>query len=297
MVFVSLMNGQLVVFSKIMSNPNKHVSVDEGKWCLANPKFITVASCEPDSISKLLIIGDRSLWYSYGQNVFIFRIEDFHLESKFCVQSGTIQPQAQLISIDNMEPNSDHSGVWLSFKSNPFIQLYDSKEHTLLFEVNFYDPVDKILGYGNEIIRQHKVACLKATSLLNVKNLKENSDTLFVGTSAGIVLYLNITSEQFQSLRAPEGTSSDTKPRVASLKHGHTGFVKFLHIIEVEPCASLRQKMEVNNESESDMPITSEVFLLSGGTGVDLYGPCEDPRLQRMSSEEDNTNHLLLWKL
>lgn len=52
----------------------------------------------------------------------------------------------------------------------------------LLFEVNLAPSVNKMLSNCDDIIRQHKAACLRVTSLLACKDL------IWIGTSAGVIL-------------------------------------------------------------------------------------------------------------
>lgn len=61
------------------------------------------------------------------------------------------------------------------YKSIPY-------SYELLFEVNLAPSVNKMLSNCDDIIRQHKAACLRVTSLLACKDL------IWVGTSAGVLL-------------------------------------------------------------------------------------------------------------
>lgn len=62
-------------------------------------------------------------------------------------------------------------------------QIYCS--YNLLFEVNLAPSVNKMLSNCDDIIRQHKAACLRVTSLLACKDL------IWVGTSAGVILTIS----------------------------------------------------------------------------------------------------------
>ena len=52
----------------------------------------------------------------------------------------------------------------------------------IIYEVNLAPSVNKMLSSCDDIIRQHKAACLRVTSLLACK------DIIWVGTSAGVLL-------------------------------------------------------------------------------------------------------------
>lgn len=63
----------------------------------------------------------------------------------------------------------------------PYWLLSDSSLKTIC-ELNLAPAVNKMLSNCDNIIQQHKAACLKVTSLLACK------DIIWVGTSAGVLL-------------------------------------------------------------------------------------------------------------
>lgn len=301
MAFVALSNGQMAIFSRVC-DPDKEGMIDN--WCLTNPKVLTVTTNELNSTSKLCLIDDEYLWYSYGRNIFVLNVTTLKLETTIMAPTNDLSLQfaMQSIAINNMVLVKNLAGVWISFKNSHLIQLYDAKKYKLLLEINLFEPINKILSYGNEIIRQHKTACLKATSLLNVS--RKEYDTLFIGTSAGLILYLNLQHDQLASNELLDGSINDWKPQMASLRHGHSGHVKFLQIMEIEEDSTHEsdQPADVNNNSSEksglEMKIDKNLFLMSGGSGVDIYGPTgEHQFVPNLNSDEDSMNHLLLWQL
>lgn len=263
---------------------------------------------ELNSTSKLCLVDDQYLWYSYGRNIFVLNIDTLKLETTIMAPTNDLSLQftLQSITIDNMELMSNLFGVWISFKNSHSIQLYDFKRYKLLAEINLFEPVNKMLSFGNEIIRQHKTACLRATSLLNVNNQLDQYNTLYIGTSAGVILYLNISHKHLIKREDDdEPQISDWNPQIASLRHGHSGHVKFLHLIRAEEDHSDldqqdgEQVLDCNNNiTTSDHMDEKRLFLVSGGTGVDLYGPNDDQQVTpQLNSDEDNLNHLMLWQL
>lgn len=296
--FVALSNGQMAIFSRVCDSDKESV-IDS--WCLANPKVLTVTANELNSTSKLCLIDDEYLWYSYGRNIFVLNITTLKLETTIMAPTNDLSLQftMQSITINNMVLMTSLAGVWVSFKNSHLIQLYDVKKYKLLLEINLFDSINKMLSYGNEIIRQHKTACLKATSLLNVS--RKDYETLFIGTSAGLILYLNIQHDQLISNELLDGSINDWVPQIASLRHGHSGHVKFLHLIEIEEDSDQESDQPVdvnNNDSGPTMKIDTDLFLISGGSGVDVYGPTgEHQFVPNLNSDEDSMNHLLLWQL
>lgn len=88
--------------------------------------------------------------------------------------------------------------------------------HQLVTEVNLAPAVNKMLSNCDEIIRQHKAACLRVTSLLCCKDL------IWIGTSAGVLLTIPTQSyEKGAHNIVPTG-----------IPHGHTGHVRFLTFVE-----------------------------------------------------------------
>lgn len=73
-----------------------------------------------------------------------------------------------------------------------------------------------MLSNCDEIIRQHKAACLRVTSLLSCKDL------IWIGTSAGVLL--TIPAQGYE-----KGTTNVVP---TGIPHGHTGHVRFLTFVE-----------------------------------------------------------------
>ncbi|KAG8224507.1 hypothetical protein J437_LFUL004990 [Ladona fulva] len=91
----------------------------------------------------------------------------------------------------------------------------------------------------DDIIRQHKAACLRVTALLTCQDL------LWVGTSAGVILTLAMDRRQLQRAQqlptsgGKSGSSHSSQssvgicPTVTGLPHGHTGHVRFLTCVDM----------------------------------------------------------------
>lgn len=296
-MFVALSNGQLAIFSR---NEGSNKDNDRDVWALTNPKLLSITANELNSTSKLCLVNDDYLWYSYGRSIFVLNVTTLKLETTIMAPTSDLSLQfpLQSITIDNMLLMDNLDGVWVSFKNSHLIQLYNVDSYKLLAEINLLEPVNKMLSYGNEIIRQHKTACLKATSLLGVT--RNHHNTLFIGTSAGVILYLNISREQLVMKEPLDGSLMEWNSQVASLRHGHSGHVKFLHLIEVEEDQET-ESLTDNNNNDSTKTSTIEdknMILISGGTGADLYGHSDGQLIcPQLNNEDDNLNHLMLWRL
>lgn len=132
----------------------------------------------------------------------------------------------------------------------------------------------KTIAGCDDIIRQHKSACLRITALLVAPD-----KTLWIGTSAGVVLTLRSTGPD--------------ERKMASLCHGHTGQVRFLtHCTTRDSCVVIsggdgyEEFRQVNPILNNNNPtLSSVVSSLIGDSSVDLSG------------REDSTNHLLIWRV
>lgn len=82
-----------------------------------------------------------------------------------------------------------------------------------MFDVNLAASVNKMLCNCDDIIRQHKAACLRVTSLLACKDL------IWIGTSAGVILTIAATfSPRAGSVEQPIVTGTDHNSAVAKTK-------------------------------------------------------------------------------
>lgn len=91
-----------------------------------------------------------------------------------------------------------------------------------MFEIHLAPAVSKVLSNCDEIIKQHKAACLRATSLLSCK------DSIWIGTSAGVLLTVPATGFKKGSINIP----------VTGIPHGHSGRVRFLTFVETDSCST-----------------------------------------------------------
>lgn len=180
-------------------------------------------------------------------------------------------------------------GMWIALQGSAQVRLYHATTFEQLAEVDIAPPVHKMLAGSDAIIRQHKSACLRITALLACKDL------LWIGTSAGVVLTLTITSST-SSLKGPISP--------VGLSQGHTGHVRFLTSVELPDGFDVHfplpgdQGNEQTCDTEKRDPTRhrpkSKLLVISGGDGY------EDFRLTNSSEtvgRDDSTNHLLLWRV
>ncbi|VDP47192.1 unnamed protein product [Soboliphyme baturini] len=186
--------------------------------------------------------------------------------------------------------------VWLAIERSAVAKLYHAHSFACLMEVNISPTVTKALAGCDDIIRQHKLSCLRITALLCCKDL------LWVGTSAGVLVYIPI----------PHVNHFTTKvTSVRNISHaivGHSGPCRFLvsvdlndssldsHIKSLANACASKEGRRRRTSLNVGVLQQKTVYVISGGEG------CED--LQDTTNDEnddsfgidDSTNFLLMWK-
>nr|CAD7258990.1 unnamed protein product [Timema shepardi] len=182
-------------------------------------------------------------------------------------------------------------GVWISLQNSAVIRLFHATTYECLCDSNMAPAVTKMLSSCDDIIRQHKAACLRVTSLLACKDL------LWVGTSAGVVLTMPLPHV------APSTMKINNIPTATGVPHGHTGHVRFLTFVEtapatvsdtlmVRPNSHHRYSLKSKPELQSSSVTNSKLLVISGGDG---YEDFRTTGVSEVAGREDSTNHLLLW--
>ncbi|XP_069615525.1 rho guanine nucleotide exchange factor 17 [Ranitomeya imitator] len=268
-VFVSVANGDVIVYQR-----------EAGSfWDSQNSKILPLGS--PGSpITKMVSISGK-LWCGCQNRVIILNTSSLLQEHTFHI--GQDQNRCVTCMV------TSNVGMWIALQGSAQVRLYHATTFEQLSEVDIAPPVHKMLAGSDAIIRQHKSACLRITALLACKDL------LWIGTSAGVVLTLTITS-----------TTSSSKGPISpvGLSQGHTGHVRFLTSVELPDGFDVHFPLPVDQGNEQTCDTEkrdstrhrpkSKLLVISGGDGY------EDFRLTSSSEtvgRDDSTNHLLLWRV
>nr|DBA32424.1 TPA: hypothetical protein GDO54_000218 [Pyxicephalus adspersus] len=269
-VFVSLANGDLIVYQR-----------EAGSfWDPQNSKTISLGS-PGNPVTKMVSVSGK-LWCGCQNRVTIFNTSSLLQEHVFHIGQDQNRCVTCMVS-------STH-GMWIALQGSAQVRLYHATTFEQLAEVDIAPPVHKMLAGSDAIIRQHKSACLRITALLACKDL------LWIGTSAGVVLTLSISSGS-TSLKGPLCP--------VGLSQGHTGHVRFLTSVELPDGfdvyfpipgeqAGNEQACDAEKRDSSRHRSKSKLLIISGGDGY------EDFRLTNSSEtvgRDDSTNHLLLWRV
>ncbi|VDM45743.1 unnamed protein product [Toxocara canis] len=191
------------------------------------------------------------------------------------------------------------STMFVAMNKSSIVKVVNAFTLDCLLEFSISHVINKTLSTQEDIIRQHKMGCLRISALLCCKN------RLWIGTSAGIILNANIAS-----------TKTNWTPTFNVCKAGHIGPCRFLTAVSVSSSAILfdmrRRRMSLNAPSlqqlDQNILFPSQVckldvlsfivlysfqmFVISGGEGYDNNNT--DIREEK-TGIDDAVNHLLFW--
>ncbi|XP_034253940.1 rho guanine nucleotide exchange factor 17 [Thrips palmi] len=269
-VFVSLANGDITVYSRDQA----------GGWNTSDPYTVAVGSAACP-VTRMVPIAGR-LWCSCQHTIKV-------------LNTNTLQVEQTVVAADSNRSVTSFvvSGlaVWLSVQNSAVLKLYHASTFEHLGEVNVAPAVTKMLASCDDIIRQHKAACLRVTSLLACKDL------LWIGTSAGVILTMPLPHV------APGTSRLTSTPNVSGVPHGHTGHVRFLTVVEASATgtssAALPQPHHNRHSwkhkgDQAGPGNTNKLLVISGGDG---YEDFRTSSVSEVAGKEDSTNHLLMWQV
>ncbi|KAI8437746.1 hypothetical protein MSG28_011980 [Choristoneura fumiferana] len=275
-VFVALGNGDLVVYCRDI----------DSSWTERSTIPVGTGSTP---VSSMLLSGGK-LWCATHSSIKIINPHTLQVDETFQISSET-KPISHMAVAGG--------SIWLSLHNAAQLRCYNASTREQLAEINITPQVTKMLHGCDDIIRQHKAACLRVTALL------AHRDTLWVGTSAGVLL----TAPLHNSPNTRTGVF--TVPTLTGVTYGHTGHVRFLTIVEnpapqkqpakptqttLKTKALTRRSVNIDKlQKQAETTQTNkETLIISGGDGY------EDFRSSSMTEDagrEDSTNHLLLWRV
>ncbi|KAK9718863.1 RhoGEF domain [Popillia japonica] len=259
-VFVALANGDVIIYERDQS----------GGWNTTTPLTVAVGSATMPA-SKMIPNAGK-LWCACGNTIKVINIQTFAVENVFTVNNDLNKPITCIVILGN--------GVWLSLQNSSLVKCYHAVSFEFLCELNLAPAVTKMLTSCDDIIRQHKAACLRVTSLLACKDL------LWIGTSAGVILTVALPHI------APSTVKLSSMPSIIGVPHGHTGHVRFL--TNVEWHISTLDVARHSYKSKPEQRTITRHLIISGGDG---YEDFRNANLSEVAGREDSTNHLLLWNI
>ncbi|CAH1103614.1 unnamed protein product [Psylliodes chrysocephalus] len=260
-VYVSLSSGDITIYDRDVS----------GAWN-TNSSTTCSVGCINSPVSKM-VPNNEKIWCGSGNSIKIFDAQTLTIENSFTVNNDNNKSITSLVIVGN--------GLWLSLQNSAILKCYHVVSFELLYEINVAPAVTKMLTSCDDIIRQHKAACLRVTALVTAKDL------LWIGTSAGVVLTMPL----------PHISTTTTKltsvPNVNGVPHGHTGHVRFLTSVEMQSTTSDVPHRN-SYKAKQDPRTSTKLLVISGGDG---YEDFRTSNISEVAGREDSTNHLLLWNI
>ncbi|BFF89044.1 uncharacterized protein DMAD_07886 [Drosophila madeirensis] len=271
-VFVSLANGDICVYLRDGAT----------SWNTCSSHCLSIGTVT-SPVTKLLNVNGR-LWCSIQGIIKVLDVETLQVIHQIQISSDS-KP------ITNMTVASNF--VWISIQNSAHIKCFHSNTHQLVTEVNLAPAVNKMLSNCDEIIRQHKAACLRVTSLLCCKDL------IWIGTSAGVLLTIPALGYEKGAVNiVPTG-----------IPHGHTGHVRFLTFVETTGLEGTTGAREASGSASDEYTKqgsikhskskseTNNTLIISGGDGYEDFRNSGANSLSEIAGREDSTNHLLIWQI
>lgn len=262
-VFVSLANGEIIMYNR---------DNNSGGWNTNSPTTLLVGTSTIPASKMLSHFG--KLWCACGSTIKIYNVDSLSVENSFTVHNDNNKSIACIVVSGN--------AVWLSLQNSSIIKCFHVQTFELLCEINVAPAVTKMLTSCDDIIRQHKAACLRVTALVACKEL------LWIGTSAGVLLTMPL----------PHISSSNNKltnlSMVHGVSHGHTGHVRFLTSVELPAALDNIEHDKNVFKGKADQKKANRTLVISGGDG---YEDFRSSNLSEVAGREDSTNHLLLWNV
>ncbi|KAK0084503.1 hypothetical protein PV325_006925 [Microctonus aethiopoides] len=267
-VFVALANGDISVYVR-----------EHGGWNTVDPTIISVGTVA-SPVTKMVPVSGN-LWCSCQNTIKIINTMTLEIEHTLNISGDSAHPVSCMTA-------SGGIAIWISLHNSAVLRLFHANTYECLTEINIAPAITKMLASCDDIIRQHKAACLRVTALLSC------NDLLWIGTSAGVLLTVPIPHIKSSTQRLPQ------PPPVSGIPHGHTGHVRFLTCVETPVVTKPnsdpnRYSLKTGKKPQNDMN-RMKLLVISGGDGYeDFRGPQASTELQ--AGREDSTNHLLLWRV
>jgi len=283
-VFVALSGGELCIYKRDLLS---------GIWDLTSPQTIHVSyTCA--NVTCMTAVAGR-IWCGCQNTIVLVNATSFNLEPTITVHPDHNRSVHKIVS--------SGLGVWVSIQSSAVVRLYHATTYDNLLDIDVSQAVQKMLAGADAIIRQHKAACLRVTSLLICKDL------LWIGTSAGVIL-----TNPLPSITASTSVLRNVGP--SGSPHGHTGHVRFLTAVEVpsgsfktltsdydqrdnsrispSPSRQSMRRKEADSTSSSATGDATMTLVVSGGDG---YEDFKYNQQTEAVGRDDSTNHLLIWRV
>ncbi|CAG9530381.1 unnamed protein product [Cercopithifilaria johnstoni] len=257
------------VFVSISSN--SHIQLlhfqrnKEGKWDLDNPKSVQINFRK--RLRPMSVAASR-LCFASGNSVYLLNATTLQIEKQAAVSTSAMETVTCLAVLG--------STIFVAMNKSSTVKVINAFTLGCQQEFSISHVVNKALSSSEDIIRKHKMGCLRITSLLCCNN------RLWIGTSAGIVINTVI----------PNSKLLNWTPSLNVCQARHIGPCRFLTAVSATATPSFdlrRRRMSLNAPTLQQI---EQMFVVSGGEGFDGGTKQVDGDKREI---DDSLNYLLFW--
>ncbi|CAF3382695.1 unnamed protein product [Rotaria sp. Silwood1] len=271
-VFLALNYGQLCIFTRDINDRwdfdcpiIKSIEENSKKSDNGNGEFNNDENS--DRISILTLVAGR-LWCAIRDKIYVVCPNSLNVEHSFIVDDC----HRHVSSIAAGGSSMHH--VWIASQGSHEIRLYHATHFVCLLETSIRTAVTQKLQTCDDIIRAHKLGCLYVSTLYVCK------ETLWIGTSSGVILNLTIPQLIDSLSTSTNNKLTSNSIQLKGLSYGHAGPVRF--IISIDK----------NFISTTEEGTTIKTFVITIGDGFEDYNNNDETL-----GKDDALSHLILWKI
>uniref|UniRef100_A0A1I7VT66 DH domain-containing protein n=1 Tax=Loa loa TaxID=7209 RepID=A0A1I7VT66_LOALO len=275
------------VFVSISSN--SHIQLlhfqrnKEGKWDLENPKSVQINFRR--RLRPMSVAASR-LCFASGNSVYLLNASTLQIEKHAAVSTSAMETVACLAVLG--------STIFVAMNKSSIVKVISAFTLVCQQEFSISHVVNKALSSSEDIIRKHKMGCLRITSLLCCNNC------LWIGTSAGIVINTLIPNNKMLNWTPSLNGIFKAQLQIILLmscknvcQAGHIGPCRFLTAVSATaiPAFDLRRR-RMSLSAPPLQQIEQVMFIVSGGEGFDGGAAQVDGEKREV---DDALNYLLFW--
>uniref|UniRef100_A0AAF5PPN3 DH domain-containing protein n=1 Tax=Wuchereria bancrofti TaxID=6293 RepID=A0AAF5PPN3_WUCBA len=257
------------VFVSISSN--SHIKLlhfqrnKEGKWDLDNPKSVHVNFRR--RLRPMSVAASR-LCFASGNSIYLLNASTLQIEKQVAVSTSAMETVVCLAVLG--------STIFVAMNKSSIVKVINAFTLDCQQEFSISHIVNKALSSSEDIIRKHKMGCLRITSLLCCNS------RLWIGTSAGIVINTLI----------PNNKMLNWTPSLNVCQAGHVGPCRFLTAVSATATPSFDLRRRRMSLSAPILQQTEQIFVVSGGEGFDSGATQVESEKREI---DDALNYLLFW--
>ncbi|CDW58402.1 Rho guanine nucleotide exchange factor 17 [Trichuris trichiura] len=290
-IFIALGNGTIGFYE---CNEDNKGTLGDLRMLQIEHKFPPVSA---------MTVATNKLWCGTRNHLLVINLNSLKIEVKKNPKPniGNIRTLQCLFAVNNDRESyvaclaANALAVWLSMYNSAVVKLYHAGKFECLMEISISPTVTKTLAGCDDIIRQHKLACLRITTMMCCK------DMLWIGTSAGVLCYLSTPQVAHQTSKI------SATPNLFSTRIGHMGPCRFLVSIDVpdhtvdDYTSGKRSKSNDLSRRRMSLNVANlhqrNVYVISGGEGLEDYQEGTNDENDDSFGMEDSTNYLIIWKV